>query len=516
MSDDKLRTEAYAAAIAQRVASEARVVLDLGTGPFALLATIAARAGARKVYAIERTATAAASARQTVLSEGLEDVISVIEGNSQDVKLPEKVDLIVSELVGNVATGEGVVETIRDARRFLRDELQKDPEAMIPSRCQTAIAPVMYTNHELLAAKGPEFVQRPFKLFSESTDLLFLAKPQLLEDFNLCGGPGADLRENEDLVPRCGRPKRCESLVLRGGVDVSAEAGPSEGSKDPPAEPRGSTEAPQDHVGTEMLVVGLLAEGSGGAKALQQIGVHYTEAAKRELENMVGWGMDIAQVTTCHLLRALLTLSQVECSETGDKATAARTTSVEDEVDLTQTLKFGTDLTQAAREGRLDPLVGRTEELQRTIRILGRRTKNNPVLIGEAPKHREEQRRIQNIQKSQIYHSSCEFGLALWKTCCVIDMLCIISCYIFSNVSLEYIQLSIHRIKFVHRLTICAICTIAVNFEHLQAGVGKTSIARATDCLVSSHQCLPKRRTEVPCKVLELVKCKTQTELPTF
>lgn len=197
----------------------------------------------------------------------------------------------------------------------------------------------------------------------------------------------------------------------------------------------------QDHVGTEMLVVGLLAEGSGGAKALQQIGVHYPEA-KRELENMVGQGMggkseeipfttsakqvledsvicaqerDMPMVSTCHLLRALLrqensngckllgkvlatdslqvlrerimaALTQVECSETGDKAplSAARTASVEDKVDLTQTLKFGTDLTQAAREGRLDPLVGRNDELQRTIRILGRRTKNNPVLIGEA------------------------------------------------------------------------------------------------------------------------------------
>lgn len=59
------------------------------------------------------------------------------------VNLPEKVDLIVSEVVGNVATGEGVVDTIRDARRrFLRSDLLKDPEAMIPRRCQTAIAPV--------------------------------------------------------------------------------------------------------------------------------------------------------------------------------------------------------------------------------------------------------------------------------------------------------------------------------------------------------------------------------------
>jgi len=54
------------------------------------------------------------------------------------------------------------------------------------------------------------------------------------------------------------------------------------------------------------------------------------------------------------------------------------------EIKLEQTLKYGQDLTVSAREGKLDPLVGREEELKRTIRILGRRSKNNPVLVGEA------------------------------------------------------------------------------------------------------------------------------------
>ena len=45
--------------------------------------------------------------------------------------------------------------------------------------------------------------------------------------------------------------------------------------------------------------------------------------------------------------------------------------------------KFGTDLTKRAREGLLDPMIGRTKELQRVITILGRRNKNNPALIGE-------------------------------------------------------------------------------------------------------------------------------------
>ncbi|MFM7716851.1 MAG: AAA family ATPase, partial [Microcystis sp.] len=45
--------------------------------------------------------------------------------------------------------------------------------------------------------------------------------------------------------------------------------------------------------------------------------------------------------------------------------------------------KSGRDLTQLAREGKLDPVIGRDDEIRRTIQILSRRTKNNPVLIGE-------------------------------------------------------------------------------------------------------------------------------------
>lgn len=46
--------------------------------------------------------------------------------------------------------------------------------------------------------------------------------------------------------------------------------------------------------------------------------------------------------------------------------------------------RFGTDLTARARDGKLDPVIGRDEEIRRTIQVLSRRTKNNPVLIGSA------------------------------------------------------------------------------------------------------------------------------------
>src|SRR6201999_1780750 len=45
--------------------------------------------------------------------------------------------------------------------------------------------------------------------------------------------------------------------------------------------------------------------------------------------------------------------------------------------------KYARDLTQAARDGKIDPVIGRDEEIRRTIQVLSRRTKNNPVLIGE-------------------------------------------------------------------------------------------------------------------------------------
>ena len=56
---------------------------------------------------------------------------------------------------------------------------------------------------------------------------------------------------------------------------------------------------------------------------------------------------------------------------------------VSDGASLKSLQKFGTDLTKRAREGLLDPMIGRTKELQRVITILGRRNKNNPALIGE-------------------------------------------------------------------------------------------------------------------------------------
>ena len=62
---------------------------------------------------------------------------------------------------------------------------------------------------------------------------------------------------------------------------------------------------------------------------------------------------------------------------------SARVTSANPEGTYKTLEKYGTDLTEAAREGRLDPVIGRDAEIRRVVQVLSRRTKNNPVLIGE-------------------------------------------------------------------------------------------------------------------------------------
>jgi len=108
-----------------------------------------------------------------------------------------------------------------------------------------------------------------------------------------------------------------------------------------------------NYIGTEHLLLGLIREGEG--------------VAARVLENL---GVDLTKVRT-QVIRML-----GETAEVSAGASTGRT--------KTPTLdEFGSNLTVMASEGKLDPVVGRAKEIERVIQILGRRTKNNPVLIGE-------------------------------------------------------------------------------------------------------------------------------------
>src|SRR5204862_4979198 len=89
-------------------------------------------------------------------------------------------------------------------------------------------------------------------------------------------------------------------------------------------------------------------------------------------------------VSTEHLLLALdvVPREQLE-AKIGAARGGQRVTSQDPEGTYQALSKFGRDLTEAAQQGKLDPVIGRDEEIRRVIQVLSRRTKNNPVLIGE-------------------------------------------------------------------------------------------------------------------------------------
>lgn len=109
-----------------------------------------------------------------------------------------------------------------------------------------------------------------------------------------------------------------------------------------------------NYVGTEHLLLGLLAEGEGVAiSVLNKLGVNIEDLKKLVLSMITAQGSN-----------------QGRAEEQGNKGTP--------NLD-----KYGIDLNKLARAGGIDPVIGRSKEIERVVQILSRRTKNNPVLIGE-------------------------------------------------------------------------------------------------------------------------------------
>ncbi|MBD1853589.1 ATP-dependent Clp protease ATP-binding subunit [Leptolyngbya sp. FACHB-711] len=188
------------------------------------------------------------------------------------------------------------------------------------------------------------------------------------------------------------------------------------------------------HVGTEQLLLGLIrVEGTAAFKLLTELGITL-EAARREVTKIVGRGsgfvpvnipftpkskrifelafeqarqLDTPYIAPEHILLALIQdgdnvankvleamnvdavsarVQLLQAMNEVEPATAgARRRSMEgSSKGIGKMLsEFGRNLTEFAKDGKLDPMVGRSPELERVIQILGRRTKNNPVLVGE-------------------------------------------------------------------------------------------------------------------------------------
>ncbi|QDV89283.1 ClpA/B family protein [Phycisphaerae bacterium RAS2] len=121
-----------------------------------------------------------------------------------------------------------------------------------------------------------------------------------------------------------------------------------------------------NYVGTEHLLLGLLREQDGvAAQVLMNLGIKLEEV-REEVLNLLGAGVENEESGTSGSQGA---------PETGRKGGKSRTPALD---------SFGRDLTEMARNGKLDPVIGRAGEIERLLVVLCRRYKNNPVLLGEA------------------------------------------------------------------------------------------------------------------------------------
>jgi ATP-dependent Clp protease ATP-binding subunit ClpC len=119
-----------------------------------------------------------------------------------------------------------------------------------------------------------------------------------------------------------------------------------------------------NYVGTEHLLLGLLREQEGvAAQVLMNLGLKL-EDVREEVLNLLGHNMESGGGGG---------------ESSGSERTASKGKSKTPALD-----SFGRDLTELARQGKLDPVIGRQNEIERVIQVLSRRTKNNPVLLGEA------------------------------------------------------------------------------------------------------------------------------------
>lgn len=135
MMQDYIRTSTYQKAILENCQDfRDAVVLDVGAGS-GILSFFAAQAGARKVYAVEASSMAK-HAEQLVHHNNLSNKIVVVPGKIEEVELPEKVDIIISEPMGYMLFNERMLETYLHAKKWLQPSGK-----MFPSQGDLHIAP---------------------------------------------------------------------------------------------------------------------------------------------------------------------------------------------------------------------------------------------------------------------------------------------------------------------------------------------------------------------------------------
>lgn len=168
--DDVRRTRAFGRALAEAI-RPGDVVADLGCGS-GILSLLALKHGASRVYAVDR-AGVVELARLLARENGVEDRMVVLRGRSYDVRLPERVDVVVSEMLGHLPFEEDLVGVLADARRrFL-----KPGGRMVPSSVRMMGAPALHA--------GPRRWRYGVKL--ETLGALVRHEPDLLDRVRTTG-----------------------------------------------------------------------------------------------------------------------------------------------------------------------------------------------------------------------------------------------------------------------------------------------------------------------------------------
>ena len=130
-----------------------------------------------------------------------------------------------------------------------------------------------------------------------------------------------------------------------------------------------------NYVGTEHILLGLLREQEGvAAQVLMNLGLKLEEV-REEVLNLLGHGLENEGTERGGSERSTGGAGGGAASQGEGKSPKSKTPALD---------SFGRDLTELARQNKLDPVIGREKEIERAIQILCRRTKNNPVLLGEA------------------------------------------------------------------------------------------------------------------------------------
>jgi ATP-dependent Clp protease ATP-binding subunit ClpC len=134
-----------------------------------------------------------------------------------------------------------------------------------------------------------------------------------------------------------------------------------------------------NYVGTEHLLLGLLRQTDGvAAQVLESLNVNLKEVRKEVLKELESFNLQLPPTPGAAAGQPIGTGSAAS------KAFERMGPGAQSQDKLSAIKSFGLDLTEAAREGKLDPVIGRKAEVERLILILCRRRKNNPVLLGEA------------------------------------------------------------------------------------------------------------------------------------